>query len=184
MKGLTIADLLILLQQVRGETRVKAKEADIRSQFLQSASDEIFTDHDWTFNKRVDTIEIDAEGLYEVPADFSLLNDFNGIGAVYTYLREDFEVVMDNSGNISLKGPTDASLILNYYIKCPDLIPGVKKLYFPQPMLVAERAYVRLKTAYFPDEESDKELLRSKKALRELYAKSVPKQNFTHKALR
>lgn len=183
MEAYDIRDLRGYLQSVRGETRIKATEEGIRNTFLQEAVKEIFTEHDWTFNKR--TIEIDGdEDGFVTPKDFSGLNDFWLVAGKTTYRRDQLTLEMTNTGKWVIKGPSEANGILHYYRKAPELVDTTERVYFPQPLLIAERAYVRLKTAYFPDEDSDKELARSKAALRELFRGNAPRQNFTHPALR
>lgn len=192
MKGEDISELRGELQAVRGETRVKQKEESIRNRFLQAACDEIFVDHDWPFNhKSVSVSTLVAEvaddlvsltGRFEAPANFSMFNDYyvgNRTGTEKQINASEI-VVEQEEGKIYLTFPTTAKYDFQYYITAPNIQDdSTAKVYFPQHILIAERAYVRLKTAYFPDEESDKELTRSKRALRELFVKSVPKQNFT-----
>lgn len=186
MEAVTIGDLREELQAVRGESRVKSKEEDIRNRFLQAAAREIFTGHDWLFNRRsvnVSNLTYDEDtGRYEAPADFSLSNDYY-VGtkdkATITHKKEDITLDFE-AGKIYLSFPSTPSYPLVYYMVAPDLITDSQTtLYFPQPILIAERAYVRLKTAYFPDEDSDKELARNKRALRELFVTSQPKQYFS-----
>lgn len=168
MQSKSISELRTLLEQVRGETRVKVKEEAIRSQFIQSAVDEIFTEQDWVFNRRSEELDIDTDGFYTAPSDFSMFNNYWMIDAMgNTVKKEDIDLTMDGS-SVLLSGPTDEVVLLYYYIAAPDLIPGVLKVTFPQPMLIAERAYVRLKTAYFPDETSEKEEARSIRMVRQL----------------
>lgn len=184
MKGYTIEDLRTYLMNVRGETRVKTKEDTIRNSFIQAACDEIFAEQDWPFNRRTDDIEIDEDGFYSMPKDFSLLNDYYILGADGTKYTKDGLTVSQDKANTNLSGPTDATAKIVYYMLAPDLIDDSStKIYFPEPMLIAERAYVRLKTAYFPDEDSDKEYARSRAALRGLFKGSVAKRNFSHPAL-
>lgn len=183
MDGYTLAELREKLQAVRGETRVKAAEEPIRNTFLSEAVKEIFTEHNWLFNKRVAEIETDEEGAVDLPADFSLMNDYWLIVNGMTYNKDDLTVLVDR-GRLTMTGPISSTGILHYYLKAPNIIvKDTEKVYFPEPLLIAERAYVRLKTAYFPDESSEKELQQSKVALRQLYAATKPKTKFTHKAL-
>lgn len=192
MEGYTMPDLRAKLQSVRGETRVKTKEEGVRNEFLQSAVDEVFTDHDWPFNRRsvavsslvAETIDVGGiptpTGRYEAPGDFSMFNDYyvgTKDGKAKTQLKADITVDQQEDKTY-ITFPAVATYPLVYYIRAPK-IDNTVKVFFPQAILLAERAYVRLKTAYFPDEESDKELARSKTALRTLYKDSVPKQNFT-----
>ena len=194
MEGYTISDLRSKLQSVRGETRVKTKEEAVRNEFLQAAVDEVFTDHDWPFNRRsvalssltAETVDVlgvpTPTGRYEAPEDFSQFNDFyvgTRDGKIQTQLKKD--IVVDQEGaKTYITFPTTPTYPFVYYIRAPRIISSnTAQVFFPQPILIAERAYVRLKTAYFPDEDSDKELIRSKTALRTLYKDSVPKQNFT-----
>jgi hypothetical protein len=177
MKQFNMADLRTLLESVRGETRVKTKEEAIRSQFLQSAGEEIFTEHDWVMNKRTETLEIDTDGYYTAPSDFSMFNDYWFVTTNGTVKKADIGLTMDGT-SVLLSGPTDASAVLHYYILFPDLIPGTKKALFPQPMLIAERAYVRLKTAYFPDETSEKEEARSLRMVRDLAQRGGSRPSF------
>lgn len=201
MQGYTIVQLRTFLQSVRGETRVKTKEEGIRNQFLQSAVDEIFTDHSWPFNRRsvavssltAEMIDVEdpdnpgstisvATGRFEAPSDFSMFNDYyTGTKDEKTVEMNKADIVVDQEGEKTyLTFPRTASYPLVYHILAPRLIDSnTAQVFFPQPILIAERAFVRLKTAYFPDEESDKELARSKTALRQLYKESVPKKNFT-----
>lgn len=176
MNGNTMAELQTLLQAVRGETRVKTSEEPIRKIFIQSAADEIFNEYDWEFNRRIADITIDSEGYYEVPKDFSVMNDFSATSSTIKYERDSF-TVSSNKGKILLSGPTAGTLTLTYYIKAPTL-DNDEKVYFPQPMLIVERAYVRLKTAYFPDESSEKEYLKSKQDVRLLYTHTRPRGTF------
>lgn len=197
MKGETMQELREELQSVRGETRVKTKEEAIRNRFLQAASNEVFTDHDWVFNRRqvlistltAETTEVDdglggaiavPTGRYEAPADFSMFNDYYiGTKDRKTVSQTKADIVIDQEADKTyLSFPTTPQHALIYHIVAPTLESDVK-IYFPQHILIAERAYVRLKTAYFPDEDSEKELARSRRALRELFKNSEPKRNFT-----
>ena len=192
MKGETIQELREELQSVRGETRVKTKEESIRNRFLQAACNEVFTDHDWTFNRRaVDITTLTPEylidgitptGRYEAPADFSQFNDYY-VGlknkTLVSQTKESITIDQIEDKTYITFATTPQHLFI-YHITAPDILTDTSKMvYFPQHILLAERAYVRLKTAYFPDEDSEKELARSRRALRELYKKSAPKQNFT-----
>ncbi|MGV9002398.1 MAG: hypothetical protein ACOH18_05600 [Candidatus Saccharimonadaceae bacterium] len=194
MKGEDISELREELQSVRGETRVKTKEESIRNRFLQAACNEVFTDHDWLFNRRAinastlvpETVDVlgvpTATGRFEAPSDFSMFNDFYvGTKNKVTVSQTKESIIIDQEAEKTLitfaQSPQHTFV---YHIQAPDLIAdNAIKVYFPQHILLAERAYVRLKTAYFPDEDSDKELARSRRALRELYKKAAPKQNFT-----
>lgn len=192
MKGETIAELREELQSVRGETRVKTKEESIRNRFLQAASNEVFTDHDWIFNRRAKTLAqltpetVDVLGVptltgrYEAPADFSMFNDYYvGTKDGKTISQAKDSIIIDQEEEKTfLTFAIAPQHTFIYHIQAPELTGDVK-IYFPQHILIAERAYVRLKTAYFPDEESEKELARSRRALRELFKKSEPKRNFT-----
>lgn len=200
MKGETIQELREELQSVRGETRVKTKEESIRNRFLQAACNEVFTDHDWLFNRRAilvsqlvaetyeytdpDTLETSTRnsGRYEAPAGFSMFNDYYvGTKDQKTVSQTKEDIIIDQEGEktfITFGSTPQHSLI--YHVQAPDLLSDSQAMvYFPQHILIAERAYVRLKTAYFPDEDSEKELARSRRALRELFKKSEPKRNFT-----
>lgn len=178
MQEYDVAELRKLLEKVRGETRVKVKEEEIRNQFIQSAADEIFVEHDWVFNRRTEPdLEIDDDGNYSVPADFSVFNDYYILGANgRTYKKEELTVTADGS-SILLSGPTESTVTLVYYIIAPNLLDN-KKIRFPQPMLLVERAYVRLKTAYFPDETSEKEEARSLRMVRDLAQRMTPRPSF------
>lgn len=197
MQGETMQELREELQSVRGETRVKTKEEAIRNRFLQAASNEIFTDHDWVFNRRAvlvsslvaETTEVDdgmggtvsvPTGRYEAPSDFSMFNNYYvGTKDGSTISQGKDQIVIDQvEDKTFLTFPSAPQYTFVYHILAP-ILTGDVKIYFPQHILIAERAYVRLKTAYFPDEESEKELARSRRALRELFKKSEPKRNFT-----
>lgn len=184
MKEYDVNELRALLEKIRGETRVKVKEEDIRNQFLQSAVEEIFVEHDWVFNRRTETdLEIDDDGFYTAPADFSFFNDFYMLDALGNkYTKDQLTVTQDGKSTL-LSGPTEDTTTLVYYIVAPDLLDG-KKVRFPQPMLLAERAYVRLKTAYFPDETSEKEEARSLRMVRELAQRDTPRPSFKLKSWR
>lgn len=185
MKGETIQELREELQSVRGETRVKTKEESIRNRFLQAACNEIFTDHDWLFTRRaidISTLTPDAFGRYEAPENFSMFNNyFVGLknGSYVSQSKEDITIDQEDDKTFITFSTTPQHLFI-YHTKAPDILTDSQAMiYFPQHILIAERAYVRLKTAYFPDEESEKELARSRRALRELYKKAEPKRNFT-----
>lgn len=171
-----IAEYRALLEKVRGETRVKSKEEGIRNQFIQSAGEEIFTEHDWVQNKRTEVLDLDTDGFYTAPSDFSMFNDYWFMTTAGKVGKEDIGLTMDGA-TVLLSGPTDTTATLHYYIVFPDLIGG-KTVYFPQPMLVAERAYVRLKTAYFPDETSEKEEARSLRMVRDLAMRGGKRPSF------
>lgn len=179
MDGYTIDDLLVYLQAVRGESRVKHQEEDIRKAFLQAAVDEIFSKYDWDFNRKVTEIERDSDGYYDVPKDFSLFNRFTLKGS-RTYEKRDITVLTERN-KLVLRGPTESKLELTYFKKAPNLLTDAgNKVYFPQPMLIADRAYIRLKTAYFPDESSEFESKSSELALRQLFGRTNPQENFKH----
>lgn len=182
MKEYTVDELRALLEKVRGETRVKVKEEDIRNQFIQSAVDEIFVEHDWVFNRRTEEdIEIDDDGFYTAPSDFSMFNDFYMLdSAGDKYTKDQLTITQDGSATL-ISGPTEETSTLVYYIIAPDLLNG-KKVRFPQPMLIAERAYVRLKTAYFPDETSEKEEVRSIRMVRDLAQRDTTRPSFKLKS--
>lgn len=185
MQEYDLNDLRSFLEKVRGETRVKTKEEAIRNQFLQSAVDEIFEEHDWVFNRRREEIEITSEGYYEAPSDFSPFNDYYMEGANgRTYQKRDGAIDIEYDGSsVLLSGPTEETISLVYYIAAPDMIANAnKKVRFPRPMLIAERAYVRLKTAYFPDETSEKEEARSLRMVRELAMRDAPRPSFKLKS--
>lgn len=184
MKEYTIDELRALLEKVRGETRVKVKEEDIRNQFIQSAVEEIFVEHDWVFNRRTEEdLEIDDDGYYTAPSDFSMFNDYYMLDAAGDkYTKDQITITQDGSQTL-LSGPTEETSTLVYYITAPDLLGG-KSVRFPQPMLIAERAYVRLKTAYFPDETSEKEEVRSRRMVRELATRDTPRPSFKLKMWR
>lgn len=187
MEKFTMEDLRGFLQAVRGETRIKVKEEGVRNTFLQSALYEIFQEHDWPFNEEVVTLQASTEddtlGWFEAPADFSIANDWSlGVGnALYEKEKVSWKPYLDQAtGKIWFRNVTGESAILDYFRLAPDLkTDSQATAYFPNPMLIAERAYVRLKTAYFPDESSDKELKMSKAALRALYTDMIPLPNFT-----
>ena len=192
MKGEDISELREELQSVRGETRVKTKEESIRNRFLQAACNEVFTDHDWLFNRRAVAVStltaeigddlVTPTGRYEAPADFSMFNDYYvGLKDKSVVSQAKETIVIDQEEDKTyITFATSPQHLFIYHIQAPDVLTDTtKKIYFPQHILLAERAYVRLKTAYFPDEDSEKELARSRRALRELYKKSAPKQNFT-----
>lgn len=178
MQEYDVAALRSLLEKVRGETRVKVKEEAIRNQFIQSAADEIFVEHDWVFNRRTEPdLEIDDDGNYTAPADFSLFNDYYMLGANgRKYGKEELYVTQDGESTL-LSGPTEDTITLVYHIVAPNLIDG-ETIRFPQPMLLVERAYVRLKTAYFPDETSEKEEARSLRMVRDLAQRMTPRPSF------
>ena len=192
MQGETLQELREELQSVRGETRVKTKEESIRNRFLQAACNEIFTDHDWVFNRRAILLSalvpemVDVGGIpthtgrYEAPAQFSMFNNYYvGTKDGSTISQGKDQIVIDQvEDKTYLTFPTTPQHTFVYHITAPTLTGDIK-IYFPQHILIAERAYVRLKTAYFPDEDSEKELARSRRALRELFKKSEPKRNFT-----
>lgn len=174
MDGYTLADLRTYLRSVRGESRIKNREDSIRDIFIQSACTEVFAEFDWVFNKRTVTLTLGQDNTYSAPKDFSILNTFSARG-VKTYSSDDGTLSYSFSkGKTKITGPTEQSISLTYYIKAPKFddqtVTGVDiMVYFPQPIILAERAFVRLKAAYFPDESSDKELQRSKMAVRELF---------------
>lgn len=184
MNSYTLETLRTYLMAVRGETRVKTQEDTIRNLFIQEAVNEIFTEFPWHFTKRTAEIEIDEDGHYAVPRDFSAFNEFSAVGASGTYQRASFTLGADNAGRVYLTGPTESTLTLTYHVNAPDLSKPGAKVFFPQPMLIAERAYVRLKTAYFPDETSEREITKSRADVRRLYTDSRSPVSFTHAALR
>ena len=186
MKDYDISELRGFLEKVRGETRVKAKEEGIRNQFLQSAVEEIFEEHDWVFNRRIESeLTINEEGYYEAPTDFSIFNNYYIKTATRTYEKKDggIEVLQDGETTL-LAGPTDTTVTLVYYIVAPNLLESGTRVRFPRPMLIAERAYVRLKTAYFPDETSEKEEARSLRMVRDLAMRDTPRPSFKLKSWR
>lgn len=176
MDGYTLRDLSAKLMAVRGETRVKNAESSIRQEFLQSAVIEIMQEYDWSFYEQSETITIDDDGTYEAPKTMSIMNGFSAVGTTaeqLEYTKSDFNIRM-NRGKLSLVGPTEEALVLTYFIKAPDLVSNSEaKVYFPQPILIAERAYVRLKAAMFPDESNEKELAASERAVKSLYIKNA-----------
>ena len=183
MKGHTIAELRAMLMATRGETREKIKEEDTRNQFLQTAADEIFQEHDWDFNRRVTTdIELDDEGGIELPRDFSPMNGWTLKSNLGTYKNSALDIRFNpRRERFSIYGASGTSFTLTYYILAPNIKADPQtKVYFPQPMLITDRAYVRLKTAYFPDETSDKELAQNKRELGQLWAGTQPVQDLTH----
>lgn len=187
MQGYTLAELRAKLQATRGETRVKTKEEGIRNEFLQTAVEEIFQEHDWDFNKKVATeIAADPDGV-SLPADFSPFNTWyfvnqDGVRQDSVTLRLEFN---DNRERFVVHGLEGSEFELHYFKKAPSMLTdSTKKVYFPQPMLIADRAYVRLKTAYFPDEDSERELALNKRELARLWARTVPTQNLRHKSWR
>lgn len=180
MDGYTIDNLMTYLQAVRGETRIKTAEESIRKAFLQAAVQEIFAKYDWEFNRRVDTVEKDDDGYYALPKDFSVFSTFTATGGAKTYSRDDVTITTVRNKMV-FYGPTEPELTLTYFIKAPDLLTDTgTKVYFPQPMLIADRAYVRLKTAYFPDQTSEAEEKSSEVNLRILYSRSQPVKPFKH----
>lgn len=183
MNGLTLAELEAQLMAVRGETRVKTAETGIRDTFLQAAVTEIVQEYDWPFYEQVEVITIDSDGTYAIPTNMSVMNGFSAVGTTMEqkkYKKDDFKIRM-NKGKITLTGPTEDSLTLTFYQKEPNLVQNTDlKFYFPQPILVAERAYVRLKASMFPDESNEKELTTSKKAIKDLYVKNAPSCRITN----
>lgn len=183
MESFTMEDLRTYLQQVRGETRVKSKEESIRNRFLQTAFEEIYREHDWPFTEETAVLTSpDVDGNFPAPADFSPANGFILTDGMTSYGKLKAKYNMNKTtGVLIFPGLASDAPSLAYHIKAPDLIEDPSTVgFFPNPMLIAERAYVRLKTAYFPDESSKEELAMSKRNLRELYKEMVPKQNFTH----
>ena len=179
MQEYDITEIRGFLEKVRGETRVKTKEEGIRNQFIQRAVDEIFVEHDWDMNRRTETdMEKDDDGYFTAPSDFSMFNDFYMLDASGNkYTKDQLTITQDGSQTL-ISGPTEDTTTLVYYIVAPNLLTGSKKVRFPQPMLIAERAYVRLKTAYFPDETSEKEEARSLRMVRELAMRGKPRPSF------
>lgn len=186
MESFSLEDLREYLRAVRGETRVKAKEEPIRNRFLQTALTEVFQEHDWPFNEEFATLQAsedeDTLGWFEAPEDFSMANDWSlTIGTtVYSKEKVAWKPYLDRAtGKIWFRNVSGDSATLDYFIKAPDLMSDPQtEAYFPQPMLIAERGYVRLKTAYFPDESSENELKLNKKALRSLYTDMIPLPSF------
>lgn len=183
MEELTLEDLRAYLRDVRGETRVKAKEENIRNDFLQKAAEEIYREHDWPFTEEDATLEYDEDdSRWYAPADMSFKNGFTITDGTTRYGKLKAPFRMDKeTGRFYFTSLTSEAPSITYHIEAPNLVNDSQAtLFFPDGMLIAERAYVRLKTAYFPDETSKEELAMSKRNLRELYKKMVPKQNFTH----
>lgn len=174
MQGYTLEQLREKLQATRGETRVKTKEEPVRNQFIQTAVEEVFQEHDWDFNKRVVTdLAADADGV-TVPANFSPFNGWyfvsdEGLLQDASTVRMEFSPAR---GRFRAHGLVGNTFSFTYHIAPPNLLENsTAVVYFPQPMLITDRAYVRLKTAYFPDESSERELVANKRELARLWTR-------------
>lgn len=189
LREYTMDDLQKLLQAVRGEKAVKTQEVSIRQEYIQAAVDEVFSENDFYFNRRVTGVDDllvydEDEGAYPLPDNFSISNDFYARDIVTNrlYRKSDGQLDLrfsdDGEYLLFVPGATNA-LELVYYIAAPDLIEDATEVVrFPQGYLLAERAYVRLKTAYMPDEDTQKEYQRSRQQCRLLANRSVPSQNY------
>lgn len=187
MQGYTLEQLREKLMATRGETRVKTKEEPVRNQFLQTAVEEVFQEHDWDFNKKVATDITPSPDGTNMPMDFSPFNSWyfvssDGLLQNGSTVRLEFNASRGRFRAFNLQG---SSLSLTYYIAPPDLLgTSTAEVYFPQPMLITDRAYVRLKTAYFPDESSEEELISNKRELARLWSRTQPSQNLRHQSWR
>lgn len=187
MRGYSLEQLRTKLQATRGETRVKVKEEPVRNEFIQTAVDEVLGEYDWYWNRvTVDGVEADAEGV-RLPKDFSAANDWyfvneNGLKQDATTVRVEFSPRNERFRAHGLQGSV---FTLTYYRASPDLLnDSSSKVYFPLPMLLVDRAYVRLKIAYFPDEDAEKELLENRRALTRLFVRTQRSGDLTHQSWR
>lgn len=191
MESYTMAQLREQLQAVRGETRVKVKEESVRNLYLQMALNEVFEEHDWPFTRVPGApVTFDVNGRLILPDDFSMFNDWcihYGTSTCSKEQQDEYGITIiasQTDGKLYMIGADAGTTSISYHSKAPNLMDdNTSKVFLPSslPMKVAERAYVRLKTAYFPDETSEKELAMSRRSLRETYTSSVPRQKFTPK---